>query len=58
MFNKEKMIDGVLNYRNTLNEDFKPYTLEELSKKFLDVESENIDLANKLLIIKDCLQDF
>jgi hypothetical protein len=34
MFYEEKIIDGVMHWRSDPNDDFKPYTLEELSLQY------------------------
>jgi len=39
MYQEEKVIDGVLHYRNSPDEDFKPYTAEQLTGKYKYLES-------------------
>lgn len=53
MYFEEKIIDGVLNYRETENGEWKPYTIEELSERvvkmnngFTMIEDMNLDLED------------
>lgn len=38
MYYKEKMIDGVLNYRYTPNGKWIPFTLQEVTNKYLEAK--------------------
>lgn len=40
MYYEEKMIDGILNFKNSPKEDFKPFSLEALSQRIIDLKNE------------------
>lgn len=66
MYLEEKIINGILHYRTSPNEDFKPYTAETLTGKFgtlkeemqkqKQIYSELVDLLERLrtIYIEDC----
>lgn len=38
MYFEEKIIDGILHYRHALNAKFTPYTLQEISMKYMELK--------------------
>lgn len=58
MFEKEKVIDGVLNYRENPEDDFKPYTSQELTDKNRLLGNENSDLWLENEKIRELSENF
>jgi hypothetical protein len=52
MYYEEKMINGILHFRSSHQEEFKPFLLSELSKKVKDLEDE---LENKEIELQRAL---
>lgn len=48
MYYEEKIINGVLHYRTTPNGLFKPYTIEEMTAKWNEVQAELEDAKCEL----------
>lgn len=56
MYYEEKLIDGVLHWRNDLDSEFKPYTLEELSQRYQSNEKRYYNTWHELEAVKDVLK--
>ena len=55
MYYEEKIIDGILCWRNKPDGDFKPCTLEELSAEVVRLKKENKILESKIEKIKEII---
>jgi hypothetical protein len=55
MFYEEKMINGVLCYRNSPNEEFVAYKLSELSQRYFALQKHCEDLTEKINAVENWL---
>ena len=53
MFKKEKVINGVLHYRESFKDEFKPYTLEQLCVIKVELENEISDFHQKMFELNE-----
>ena len=40
MYHEEKVINNILHFRGSPDSEFRPYTLEQLTRKFINLEAE------------------
>lgn len=52
MYHKEEIIDGILCYKSSPNDDWHPYTLEALTDKIVSCRKERDAIAEELENIK------
>lgn len=56
MYYEEKIIDGVLHWRNDPDNEFKLYTLEELSQRYQSNEKRYYNTWHEVEAVKDVLK--
>ena len=58
MYYEEKIINGILHWRGNPNDDFKPFTLQELSSRWLEQRNTENHLRAAIKTAEDALRPF